>query len=391
MLWLAAGLPLVDAAAQPPTSAVLTVDAEPFAAQFGGADDQGRLLFTDESGQTRRVDAANLVRWGHPATAGRGTRILLAGDGLIVGHLLTADLERLSLDSLPLGQQNVAVEQVVGVVLQPPVDPGEAERFADRLRRAGGQRDRLWLTNGDELPGRVLKLDEQQARFDSELGTLELDLDKIVAVAFDPSLVRRPGSAGLVLHVGLRDGSRLRAKTITPGQPPQQVQLHLEDGAFWPVNVQDVVWLQTQGGAAVYLSDVKPAGYRHVPWLSLPWEWRADRSATGTRLRGGGRLYAKGLGMHSASRLTYLPDGKFRRFQAALAIDDLAAPQGSVEFRVYADGQRVYSSPIVRGGQPPLEISLDITNVKRLDLLVDFADYGDTLDRANWLDARLLP
>ena len=50
-----------------------------------------------------------------------------------------------------------------------------------------------------------------------------------------------------------------------------------------------------------------------------------------------------------------------------------------------------YQSPIVRGGQPPLPISVDVSGAQRLALIVGFADRGDQLDYANWLNARLIP
>jgi hypothetical protein len=93
--------------------------------------------------------------------------------------------------------------------------------------------------------------------------------------------------------------------------------------------------------------------------------------------------------MHSASRLSYALTKPYRRFQAELAIDDQAGG-GSVGFRVFVDGQVRHASPIVRGGQPPVPVSVDIADAKRIDLVVDFADRADELDHADWLNARLV-
>ena len=60
-------------------------------------------------------------------------------------------------------------------------------------------------------------------------------------------------------------------------------------------------------------------------------------------------------------------------------------------FRVAVNDQVRYTSPILRGGQTPLPISIDLSNAKKLDLFVDFADRADQLGRADWLDARLTP
>jgi alpha-galactosidase len=98
--------------------------------------------------------------------------------------------------------------------------------------------------------------------------------------------------------------------------------------------------------------------------------------------------------MHSAARLTYRLEGKYRRFDAAVAVDDSAHRRGSVTFGAYVlrDGQwkEASASGIVQGGEEPRPISVDVSGANGLMLTVDFADRGDELDRANWLDARLI-
>ncbi len=153
--------------------------------------------------------------------------------------------------------------------------------------------------------------------------------------------------------------------------------------------------MRVLGGRAVYLSDLSPAGYKHVPYLDLPWSYEADRSVGGGRLRAKNVVYTKGLGMHSSSRLSYPLRGPYRRLEAELAVDDSARGQGSVTFRVFvADDsgkwEPAYSSPVVRGGDAPLSMSVDLSGVKHIALIVDFADRGAVLDHADWLSARLI-
>ncbi len=64
--------------------------------------------------------------------------------------------------------------------------------------------------------------------------------------------------------------------------------------------------------------------------------------------------------------------------------------RGSVRYRVFVDSEEKFASPIVRGGGPPVPVSVDVTGAKRLDLVVDFADRADEQDHADWLDARLV-
>ena len=99
--------------------------------------------------------------------------------------------------------------------------------------------------------------------------------------------------------------------------------------------------------------------------------------------------------MHSAARITYDLDREYRAFQSEVAIDDSTGGRGSAACRVFTDdgsGQwrLKYEGPIVRGGQQPIPVNVDLTDAKRLSLLVDFADRGDEHDHVDWLDARLI-
>jgi hypothetical protein len=50
-----------------------------------------------------------------------------------------------------------------------------------------------------------------------------------------------------------------------------------------------------------------------------------------------------------------------------------------------------FTSPVVRGSDAVLPVSIDVAGATRIALAVEAADQGDTLDHANWLRARLVP
>ena len=80
--------------------------------------------------------------------------------------------------------------------------------------------------------------------------------------------------------------------------------------------------------------------------------------------------------------------GPPQRFQADVGIDD-STGGGSVRFHVRVDGRERFVSPILRGGDAPVPVSVDVAGAKKLELTVDYADRADVLDRADWLNARL--
>jgi hypothetical protein len=128
--------------------------------------------------------------------------------------------------------------------------------------------------------------------------------------------------------------------------------------------------------------------------LTVSWPYQNDRNVLGGRLRAAGQFYPKGLGVHSEAKLVYHLDQPFRRFDAELAMDDDTAGQGSVVFHVSVLVDEIwkaaFSSPIVRGGDAPQPVSVDLSGAKAISLLVDFAERGDVMDHANWLNARLV-
>jgi hypothetical protein len=196
-----------------------------------------------------------------------------------------------------------------------------------------------------------------------------------------------------MIVVGLRDGSLLYADAIRADDANLDIALpggiELKGGTR-----DDVVALESLGGRFAFLSDLEPADYRHVPYLNIDWPYQRDRNVLGDPLTVGGKMYLKGIAMHSAGRLTYKLDAPYRRYDAAVAIDDSAGGRGSVVFGVHVlrDGrwQEAYQSGTVRGGDEPQFISVDLRGANALTLTVDFADRGDELDHADWLDARLV-
>jgi hypothetical protein len=385
MLILLAAVSL--ARAEPPVA--VPIDGEAFPAELAAADADWQLTFT--SGQARRgLSAADLVRWGACDEPRRGPAIVLADGGLLLTQLPTVDKQNLAAESDLFGRVQLPLEQVAGLVLQLPGDRPRRESLLDRVADAAGESDRVLLLNGDELAGSVTGVGADAIRLDTATGPLAIGMDRAAAVVFNPALRRPAAARGLRAWVGLADGSLLLAAKLVREPGAKTAKITLASGQEWTTAAENVVFLQPLGGRAVYLGDLRPAEFRHIPFLDLPWPYHADRSVTGGRLRSGGRLYLKGLGVHSSARLTYLLDEPYGRFDAELGIDDSTDGGGSVRYRVYVDRQTKFTSEILRGGMKPVPVSVDLTGAKRLDLVIDFADRADELDHADWLDARLV-
>lgn len=114
---------------------------------------------------------------------------------------------------------------------------------------------------------------------------------------------------------------------------------------------------------------------------------QVDRSVDGHPITLGGRHFEHGLGTHSPGDFLVDLKGGTRRFTAWVGIDDETNKRGSAEFEIVGDGKLLWSSGILRGGDAPKQVDLDLTGVRHLALLVGDAGDGYEYDHADWADA----
>jgi hypothetical protein len=102
------------------------------------------------------------------------------------------------------------------------------------------------------------------------------------------------------------------------------------------------------------------------------------------------RIYTKGLGVHSDSKLVYDLDGGYTTFITDLGIDDEVGANGTVVFQIYADGEMVYDSGVMTGISQTKTAVVNVEGKKQLWLVV--TNGGDTtfFDHADWANARLI-
>lgn len=384
----------------------------PFAAKLVGIGSDWELQFV-VAGETRTLAAKEIAYWGRWADQYEQTVCLLADGGILTAVLAGVTEQELIVES-QLWRRTVLPRQAVrGLMLQPSLDAGERDQLRQRIYAHAAAHDRLWLANGDELTGRLAALPGGQSVDLFGLDVLSFQLPgaaepmviqtrNIVALALAADVESAPARAsGTAAYVAFRDGACLEA--LSAEQREGQVSVRLVGNVSLSADANQffdqITLVQPLHSDVVYLSSLPAVSYRHVPFVDGNWLLGRDQSVTGGLLRSGENVYRRGLGMHSTSRAVYDLGGQYRRFAAELALDAQAGRQGSVVYRVFLESpgsgsaatwRLVYESPVVRGGAVPLLMSVDLQNARRIALVVDFADHGDTRDHANWLNARLL-
>lgn len=379
------------------------VEGPAVAARLVAADDGGASFAWQ--GKEAAIPWADLIRWGapaeladptstdptSPAATGRDPAWLLRPAGVLYANLESSDEDRFGLSSTAFFSVEVRRADLRGVVFAAGLSPAQRGSLEAWLGQEHEQ-DRLRLQNGDELAGRLERLGAEDLSFQGEHGAFQTPLERVTAVALAETA---PPPALGKLWVGLADGSRLLVSSLKIENT--QAEVELPGGERWQTLREQIVFLQPRQSRAEYLSDVEPESYRQLPFLGAPWPgYGRNQNVAGGPLRSREQFHLYGLGVHSAAQLTYRLEKPYRRFAALAAIDRAAGTRGSAVFRVFVDpgdgkwAER-FASDVVRGGQPPTPIDVEIAGAKRLRLVVDYADRGDELDYADWLEARVVP
>src|SRR5262245_12972578 len=126
----------------------------------------------------------------------------------------------------------------------------------------------------------------------------------------------------------------------------------------------------------------------------------------------GGVTYPHALPLQSDADLTIDLGGAATSFVAMIGVDDGpppgaqapggpggpppgGAPQappapGSVVFGAWVDGKKTFESDVMKRGDAPKRVSLDLTNAQKLVLAVIDANDGTAGDNANWAGAAII-
>jgi hypothetical protein len=314
--------------------------------------------------------------------------ILPEGDCLMRVVIGSSNETSLEVQSDALGKLSVPLDGILGLIVSGQSQPTELDPLWERVRAQPRSTEIVWLANGDRIAGAFLSLDETKIKI--QLGGKPVDVDRagVVAVGFDPGLIRYPRPRSDFLEVALKDGSRLGV-----------TEARLDDGTILATSrfgqsikfsSNELVRVHVRSSSVVYLSERKPAGAQYVSYVGPTREYRVDRTVDGHFFRLGGQSFDRGVGAQSRTLLAYRIEPGDRRFQALVGVDERAGPLGSVVFRVLVDGQERFQTTPMTDHDAPKAVDVDLAGGRLLILVTEFGDRGDVRDLADWVEARMI-
>jgi len=183
--------------------------------------------------------------------------------------------------------------------------------------------------------------------------------------------------------------------------PVRDLWTHADLGAFPNAYTATV---PSHGVAMIKVTGTEALPPPGQPWVSdIPWKYAANGwgpvekdASNGEEAAGDGRTivvqersFDKGLGVHAPSLLIVHLGGRCSAFTAHAGVDDEVENDATLVFQVWADGDLLFASDVMRANMPGVDIDVSLAGRRELRLVVDAAGDTQDHDHADWASARL--
>ena len=247
----------------------------------------------------------------------------------------------------------------------------------------------------DQLEGIVHEVNDTSVAFEYEGERIQVARAKLEGILF------RPQASGELLDAVCRikdtAGGVWNVRSLQSEN--NRVQFTTVAGATSQISLERLLEVDFSAANLVFLSDLEPETVEWRPYFQSPTtprsliQWfqpKRDQGADGLPLSLGGETYEKGLALHSRGLLTYRLTKKYQRLVATVGIEERYRATANLTLVVTGD-DRILLTRAMKGTDEPFELELEIQNVRRLKILVDFGDdRSDAGDLLYLCNARLV-
>lgn len=134
-----------------------------------------------------------------------------------------------------------------------------------------------------------------------------------------------------------------------------------------------------------FLSDLKPVELIEKSKQGRKDTLHLDKNLDNGPLQLKGETFTKGLAIHAHTEVTYSLEGKYKKLEAVLGMDDAVGGDGKPMVKIEADGKELFAHGFIRQEERKA-IELDVRGVRHLRITVTskgLFDFGDHIDIAN--------
>ncbi len=259
------------------------------------------------------------------------------------------------------------------------------------------RRDTDGVARLDVLEGVVHEVKADELEFEYDGDRIQPKRDRIIGIVYFHAPTAASGAAASCQILDAQ-GASWRAARLTLEN--EQLSWITAAGVESSAPLSRIRSIDYAAGNLQYLSELKPESQTWRPYiesrvpaalLARRYAPRFDEAFDGGPLLLGNQSYAKGLALHSYTELVYRLPADFQRFRALAGIDDRVRKAGvtaSVRLQILVDDKTIHEQ-MVLSDEEPRELDLDVSQGKRLRIIVDYGDDLDISDYLNLCEARL--
>jgi hypothetical protein len=267
--------------------------------------------------------------------------------------------------------------QSIAYILNGAQDAAVRRDWQEKVLSKRGNQDQVVIRRDNALNALGGTLGEGtatgQIEFTLEVGgerrTRELDLDRVQGLVFQRTLATEAPSP--LCKVFDFKENLLTAAKLELG--PDNLKVTTVAGASIELPRSTLLRLDFTNDKIVYLSDMKPASMSYKSLTGRNDPPRMDTNLDGKGpLQIKGEVFSKGLAIHANTELNYNLDGKYKKFEAVIGMDDVVGGDGQPRVRIEADGKELFGQVVSRKDERR-NLDLDVRGVRQLRVTVSSA------------------
>jgi len=375
--------------------------------------DQGKVELL-ANGEKQIQAIRDIARWGTLRAPNRVPLALLNDGSRMVVHGIQKQKDRFAIQSFQWEEVLIEEPLLRGLILTTPGSDQRWNQWIERMLTAEGRNDQVAVKDRGWIQGTLVWSEESFdltqpsgrliLRVDGE--NLELKIEEVEAILFSPVLTPTL-STEASQSVGFKDGSRFYCSQWSI-DTDQLARFRLSGGLELKSAVSvselssNVCFLAGSSKNFSYLSDIEPASYKHLDFLSTKWElgrdydlWQRKLKQVGDDANAG--EVEKGLAMHATSQVAFRWNKSAGKLLAQVALAEPEQPSTSsagsaiAKVLILKEGklETIFTSDLITFKSPPQEVDVSISGAELVILLVDAGPQGTIGDHVLWLDARI--
>ncbi|HMO15349.1 MAG TPA: NPCBM/NEW2 domain-containing protein [Pirellulaceae bacterium] len=373
---------------------VVRLDGQTIEGSLDGIDATGIISGSGLNADLRLNDIASLAKMQSAQQQNDRTAFIvrLVGGGVVRSNDVTLENDRFQVVTAA-GTLVVGAESIQAIIFNKFMDNAT---LSQALNEPDGTQDRVIVatSSGDQVvPGLLKSFSDSkiEIEFRGRIRSITVSNNVIGLIMAN---LKQELPAGTRVRAVATDGSTFVG--AFRGLESNKLKLDLVGSRPVELDWQKINRIYIQSDRVLYLSDLQPVAVEEQALGTTLFNWQADRNVYSQPLslydpeKGDFDEYDRGLGTHSFCRLEYeITGGGYTNFLASVGLDRLSRHRGDCEVAVVVDGIEVWTRR-VRGNEAPHQVDIELSNARKLALVVRPGEHLDLGDHVNWVDARLL-